>query len=210
MEAEEAFAGTRVPALIQAALAGDRAGALAIADDCNCANAHGADGVTPLLWVMGAGDAEAARILLAAGAEPGRLVRGQESALSIAASGDNPELMRALLEHGGDPDTRGPDEMPLLHLAVMHHRPRNVDLLLAHGADINARTPVGKVTAAEVAVGQGEMELAYRLVQRGATANLQGVADVLAHRAVPPDSDKARWKEKLAAALRERGIKVAR
>jgi len=210
MRVDEAFPGTRVPALIEAARAGDRQRTLERAAECACVETPGADGVTPLLWVMGARDVPAARLLLEAGADPNRRVRGRQSAMSIAAAGDSPELLATLLEQGGDPDLRGPDDMPLLHLAVLHQRARNVELLLDHGADVNAVTPVGEVTAAEVAVGQGEMELAYRLLERGTTANLQGVADVLAHRAVPADSDRARWKARLAAELRARGIEVGR
>jgi len=59
-------------------------------------------------------------------------------------------------------------------------------------------------------VTQGEMELAHRLLEHGTTANLQGIADALAYRKVPPDSDRARWKKKLIAALDERGIEVER
>lgn len=47
------------------------------------------------------------------------------------------------------------------------------------------------VTVAEVAVAAMEMELAYRLLDRGTTANLQGLADVLRHRKVPLDSERA-------------------
>ena len=208
MTAGEAFDDDQVVELLQAALSGERERALAIASKCECVNADGRGGVTPLLWAMGARDLEAVRILLTAGANPDRTVAELESATTLAASGDSAELLEVLLEHGADPKQRGADAMPLLHLAALHHRPRNVEVLLEYGADVNATTPKGKVTAAEVAVGQGRMELAYRLLQAGASENLQGVGDVLRYRSVPADSEAARWKERLQEELRARGVDV--
>lgn len=210
MTTEEAFPDSRAPDLIAAALNGERERANAIAEECGCADATGKQGVTPLLWVLGAGNHEAIRTMIRAGANPARATPQGDSALSLAAAGDDPELLRVLLTEGGDANARGPDGMPLLHLAAMHHRAENVELLLEHGAEVNAQTETGGATAAEVAVAQGEMELAYRLLDRGTTANLHGLADALRHRKVPPDSERGRWKEKLIAALDERGVEVER
>jgi beta-lactamase regulating signal transducer with metallopeptidase domain/ankyrin repeat protein len=121
-----------------------------------------------LLKVASAGDAVALRSLLARGAKPDAVFRGDGTALIEAARGGHLEAMSVLISAGADPNrgVRG-DGNPLIAAAV-HGNVNAVSFLLDHGADIDRGIP-SDGNALIMAAGAGELEVVRLLVGRGAS-----------------------------------------
>ena len=106
-------------------------------------------GMTPLLFAARNGDAESARLLLAAGADANDSLPDGTSALVLAAHSGQGKVATALLEKGADPNAMG-SGYTAMHAAVLRSDVSLVKALLAHGADPNIRmtkgTPVRRDT----------------------------------------------------------------
>lgn len=118
------------------------------------ATARTANWFTPLLFAAQQGNLDAARLLLAAGADvneaapdgiggntnaSARFVADTEAAaLLVAIDSGHPEMALFLLERGADPNHDGAGRTAL-HAAVQRKMPEVVGALLARGADPNAR-----------------------------------------------------------------------
>jgi ankyrin repeat protein len=110
----------------------------------------------PLTRAARAGDLEAIRTLLDAGAD----VNAPDSEegwppLFHAVHMRQAAAIVLLLERGADPNTRA-DRLVPLEVAAAQSDPAIMEILLAHGADISARGPDGS-TALSVAVAGGAM-----------------------------------------------------
>jgi uncharacterized protein len=118
-----------------------------IAEDASLANAFGDDGFQPLPLACFFGHVDAARLLVARGADPNTLARNehiQTSALHAAAAAENKdentrfELCKLLLEHGADPNLPqggGEDGFRAIDAARQNGDERLERLLIEHGAD---------------------------------------------------------------------------
>ena len=95
-------------------------------------------GFSPLLFAARSGDPDAARRLLAAGADPHDAAPDGASALVVAAHSGHGALARLLLEAGADPNAAGAGYAPL-HAAILRGDAALVGALLAHGANPDAR-----------------------------------------------------------------------
>ena len=107
-------------------------------------------GSTPLMFAA-QGDLKSAKILLAAGAHPNvQHPDNGQTALIIASTMHNTDVVEALLENGADPNIRDGNTFTALHGAVRDSEygvdnanradaAKTVKVLLAHGADPNAR-----------------------------------------------------------------------
>jgi len=106
-------------------------------------------GSTPLLFTARVGDAESARVLLNAGADPNDLLPDGMSALVLAAHSGHGDVGELLLEKGADPNAFGTG-YTALHAAVLKSDAALVKALLARGADPNVRmtrgTPIRRDT----------------------------------------------------------------
>lgn len=106
-------------------------------------------GMTPLLFAARNGDAESARLLLAAGADANDSLPDGTSALVLAAHSGQGNVAIALLEKGADPNAIG-SGYSAMHAAVLRSDVNLVKALLAHGADPNIKmtkgTPVRRDT----------------------------------------------------------------
>jgi uncharacterized protein len=101
------------------------------------ANRVAADGFQPLGLACFFRRAEAARILVEAGADvnaPSHNAQGV-SPLHSAVAGRSLEITRLLLEHGASVDIAQKGGYTALHAAVQNEQLEMVELLLAHGAD---------------------------------------------------------------------------
>jgi len=100
-------------------------------------------GMTALLFAARSGDAESARLLIAAGADVNDALPDGSSALIVATHSGHRQAAMALLDKGADPnaDLVG---YTALHAAVLRSDVELVKALLAHGADPNA--PITKGT----------------------------------------------------------------
>jgi ankyrin repeat protein len=141
----------------------DRLRAL-LAADPSAANAWAADGFFPLGLACFFGQAEAARVLLAAGADARAAARNsmRVTALHAAAAARDADTARALLDRGAEVDARQQAGYTALHAAAEHGDVPLVDLLLARGADASLRSDDGQDAAAH-ARAKGHHELAARL-----------------------------------------------
>jgi uncharacterized protein len=126
--------------------------------DVNLASKTGA---TPLMFAA-QGDLKSTRLLLAAGARPNtQHPDNGQTALIVASTMGNTEIVEALLENGADPNIRDGNTFTALHAAVRDsdygadHASRvaaaaTVKALLAHRADPNARLDQKKQTVRAV------------------------------------------------------------
>jgi ankyrin repeat protein len=99
-------------------------------------------GASALLFAARVGDAESARLLLEAGADPNDVQPDNVSVLVLAAHSGNGNVARLLLEHGADPNAFA-SGYAALHAAVLRSDVELVKALLARGADPNRRTTKG-------------------------------------------------------------------
>lgn len=202
----EAFPDAAVAALVRAARSGDFREVDALIARGVDVNYRGTQGITPIAWVVAAGDVKAAGHLLDAKADPNVKMPKNSSAMSIAVELGTPAMLEQLLKKGGNPNLRAQDDDPLLHRAAYRQRKEQINLLLKYGADINGVNEHDKGTAASAAIVVGRFDLAVDLVERGLNANLQELGATAEIRHVPSASEQQRWKNQLIAVLKERGV----
>ncbi len=102
----------------------------------------GEGGFSPLLFAARSGDAESARLLIRAGADPNDAGADGTTALIVAAHSGNGAVAAALLENGADPNAANTG-YSAVHAAVLRGDLQLVKALLHHGANPNARLTQG-------------------------------------------------------------------
>ncbi len=129
-------------------------------------------GSTPLHLACEAGEVEAARLLLNAGADADATDRLDHwTALHRCASEQQAATLRLLLEHGATVDSFGHEGETPLHMAAMGGFTEGVRLLLKAGADPNLREgPMGE-TALHHAAGNLSAGCVRLLMAAGANIN---------------------------------------
>jgi ankyrin repeat protein len=120
-----------------------------LAEDPARVNAFAADGFTPLGLASFFGHPEAARLLLAQGADPSLASHNAQrvAPLHSAVAGGNIEIVRELLERGADVHARQDLGFTALHGAAVEGGEETIRLLLDHGADPDAKNAAGKTPA---------------------------------------------------------------
>ena len=116
--------------------------------------------------VVGEGDVEAVRSVLAAGMPPTTGEPGG-SVLETAVEGGHAEVVRLLLDAGADPNGVGYAGRPLLIVAAEGQGAEVVRALLAGGADVT-RKGAGNATALHAAAEAGKPESVELLLAAGA------------------------------------------
>jgi ankyrin repeat protein len=122
-------------------------------------------GSTPLLFAARVGDAESAKLLLAAGADVNDTLSDGASALVVAAHSGHGAVAAVLLDKGADPNAADVG-YTALHAAIDRSDVGLVKALLAHGVNPNLR--VTKATPARR--DSNDFQLRSKLI--GATAYL--------------------------------------
>ncbi|MGE3276824.1 MAG: ankyrin repeat domain-containing protein [Vicinamibacterales bacterium] len=174
-------------------------------------------GSTALIFAALAGDAESARLLLAAGADKDDVAADGRSALLLATFSGHGETARVLLDAGADPDAAAAGYAPL-HAAALRGDLETVRALLARGASPDARLTNGSqvrrfgsqwalprtldgATPLFVAATYLETGIVKALLDAGADPSIgltDGTVPLLAAAGVPVDvetrpTDLARW-----------------
>jgi len=158
-------------------------------------NAPEADGTTPLDWAVRGEDLEAAKQLIAAGANVNAVNRYGVSPLSLAAGNANGDMVEVLLKAGADAKTVIKEGETVLMAAARTGNPKAVRLLIEGGAVVNAREERLGETALMWAVAENHPEAAKLLIAHGADVNavttdlkytkdrfgLEGVLTILPH-----------------------------
>jgi ankyrin repeat protein len=127
------------------------------------ANAFSEDGFTALHFAAFLGGAEAARVLIDAGADVAAVAQNamEVQPLNSAAAGRT-EVVALLLDAGAPVDAQQHGGYTALHEAALNGNDALVDVLLAHGADVGL-TDDERRTAADHAERNGHTDLAARL-----------------------------------------------
>jgi ankyrin repeat protein len=130
------------------------------------ATAFSADGFTALHYAGFFGKADAARLLLEAGAEVNVYSRNgfNVQALHSAAAGPHVEVSRVLVAAGADVNARQQAGYTPLHEAAQNGDTELVELFLSAGADATATKDDGQ-TPAETAEAAGHLDVARRIRQ---------------------------------------------
>jgi ankyrin repeat protein len=133
-------------------------------EDPAAATAYSPDGFTALHHAAFFGKAEAARILLGAGASIHAATRNElaNQPLHAAAAGRHIEICRILLAAGADVDATQHGGYTPLHEAAQHGDDEMVELLLSAGADPRIVSEDGRL-AADLAEAAGHHDVARRL-----------------------------------------------
>jgi ankyrin repeat protein len=135
-----------------------------LAKDASLASAYSDDGFTALHFAGYFGATRAIAALLDGGANIEAVTKNflSNMPLHAAAAGGRVEGCRVLLQSGADPNAKQHGGFTPLMTAAFSNGRELAELLIAFNADVQVRNDEGK-TAAEVARGVGNMELAARL-----------------------------------------------
>jgi uncharacterized protein len=130
------------------------------------ASEYAPDGFTPVALAAFFGHADAARALIAAGADVRAPARNafKVQALHAAVAGRNLDIVKAVLEAGADPNAQQQAGFRPIHEAGTNANRALAELLLAHGADPLLRADSGK-SAIDLAREKGHMDFASWLEQ---------------------------------------------
>ncbi|QYM98474.1 ankyrin repeat domain-containing protein [Dickeya ananatis] len=173
----------------------------------------GAEGITPLLWLMMQQDKDGARLALKLGADPNFRTGTGTTAVNMAAGAKSPEWLKMMLDAGGDPNSLDHNKVPALFSAINEERWADIKLLVERGADVNL-TDGQKTTSAHYAAYINQYEIAYWLIEHGANINtysatgaslawtVEDSLSLMDHR-----SPHYPWALKVKQLLQQRGIK---
>jgi len=156
------------PAILDAALRGDRAAVRSLIAKGADVNAAAADGATAIHWAVYRGDVEMAQMLISAGAKVTIANRNGATPLWLAATNGDAVMIRTLLDGGADPNEKLPLGRTPLMVAARTGKVDAIRVLIDRGANVNAREDQRGTTPLMWAADQGHTAAVQLLVERGA------------------------------------------
>lgn len=143
--------------------------------DPNLANVNG---FTPLLTATSAGQTAVAEALVAHGADVFAKLPNGQTAMHYAAWTGKTDIVRLLLSKGMSPNFPDGGEAGPMIGAIFGGHTETVRALLEAGADVHQKSQDGRTALFASASGQGSLEIARMLIDKGAAvelADLNGV-----------------------------------
>ena len=173
---------SNVPAVADAAKAGNLPEVRKLIQEHADVNAPANDGSSALLWAAYHRDAEMTKALLAAGAAVDAANHYGVTPLLQASRTGDVEVIRALLDAGAQPTRwHAEGETPLM-AASRTGRVDAVKLLLDAGSFVNAQDPFQEETALMWASAEGHLDVVKALLAAGADPNLKAHVSTLTER----------------------------
>ena len=163
-----------------------------------------ADGETPLIAAVQAGNTNTLPLLLARGAEVDATNRFGWTPLLIAALHGRDAALEALLAAGAQANQANPSGQTPLVAAAFHGSTAAAQALLARGARVDTVCPPTQVTALHVAAFLGHANLVQLLLDHGARTDLKagdGLTPLHTAAAGPAASDSNLGWERVLAAI---------
>jgi ankyrin repeat protein len=164
-----AFAAAPDTRLADAVQNGDRTAVHSLLAKKVDVNAAQGDGTTALHWAAFNDDLDAAKLLLAAGANVKAATRvGAITPLFLAAKNGSAQMIGLLLKAGADANSATETGTTALMMAASAGNPEALKVLLAHGANVNARDLAHGQTALIFAASLNRAEAIKVLLADGA------------------------------------------
>lgn len=175
---EQHFNDPSTRALVAAALRGDAAELRAAVAKGASPNAEGVSkpgsrfAFTPLHYAIAAGNLQAARLLVAVGADPEHRAAQMGSPLLFAITLNNPEWLGSLLDLKPVAQLAAPTQQQLLFEAARRGAPGCLTLLIQRGVPIDLLDTAGYSLLLR-SLDMGLYDLSLWLLQQGASATVQ-------------------------------------
>ena len=158
-----------------------------LAENSSLAGVTNASGMMPLHFAARIGQADAAGILLDAGADPNApLAKSAGTPLHYAANVDAAEIAKLLLAKGAKTEAKAVNGRTPLHFAAAKGNEASIKVLLGAGADPNAADPQGQ-TPLHLAAAAGHASAVRALLGGGADPEIPN-----GEGAVPCEADNRR------------------
>lgn len=178
-------------------------------------NAVGKESVTPLMWAFVADNKIGFQRLLDLGADPNLQDGKGRSVTCLSAAVEDSDYLRMVLAAGGDPnlESRVKSLKPTpIFWAIEEYNKVNLKILIDAGANLNYQERHGE-TPMIFASNLNWWDIVYMLLEAGADyaiPNTWGNTIVYHIESYPidPKSEGYRWRQKVIAFLRERGVEV--
>lgn len=166
-------AASTLPALANAAEAGQQDAVRALLQQGADPNAGQADGMTALHWAAHDNDVAVAKLLLEAGARAGISSRYGITPLFLACQNGNAAMATLLLQSGADPNVTLRGGETVLMTAARTGDVDTVKALLAHGAEVGIREEINGQSALMWAAAEGHAEVVQELLDKGSDVDLR-------------------------------------
>lgn len=166
-------AASTLPALANAAEAGQQEAVRALLQQGADPNAGQADGMTALHWAAHDNDVAVAKLLLDAGARAGISNRYGITPLFLACQNGNAAMATLLLQSGADPNVTLRGGETVLMTAARTGDVDTVKALLAHGAEVGIREEINGQSALMWAAAEGHAEVVQELLDKGSDVDLR-------------------------------------
>lgn len=182
-------------------------------------NSRGAEGGTPLIYVIATGGSiKGFQRLLERGADPNLQTERGYSAVSNAARRNECEWLKSVLAHGGDPNLRSrPDSrftgnyLPTpIYDAIRARNVKTARLLIKAGADLNARDSAGWTPLMSAAV-LNSFDVMYVLLEAGADFRAKDpmgytVSWYILDKRIDPKSEVFKSRQKCIEFMEKKGV----